>query len=208
MNFFNPDHFLWRFLAKLADLFFLSICWLVCSIPLITVGSASIALYDSVSHCLRHDEGGTYKRFFRTFRAEVKRGIALTLLWSVIAFVVSVGYQILYQSSSESSVFATVTIAYYVFLLIPVAMVCWIVALESRFVYSFSKLHQSATVLTFAKLPTSVAITALLLAGFELIIRFPFFLMFLPATVSYFQSWFIERVFQKIAPTSVPEETE
>ena len=121
MNFFNPDNSLWRFLGKLADLFLLSGCWLLCSLPLVTVGSASIALYDAVSHGLRHDEGGIYRRFFRTFRSELKRGIALTLLWTAIGLLLSFGYQILYQFGGADSVFATFTVVYY-FLLEKIAI--------------------------------------------------------------------------------------
>ena len=44
MRFFNPDNWLWRGFGRLADFFILSILWLVCSIPVVTIGAASIAL--------------------------------------------------------------------------------------------------------------------------------------------------------------------
>ena len=205
MNFFNPDNSLWRFLGKLADLFLLSGCWLLCSLPLVTVGSASIALYDAVSHGLRHDEGGIYRRFFRTFRSELKRGIVLTLLWTAIGLLLSFGYQILYQFGGADSVFATFTVVYYFLLAIPVALVCWIVALESRYVYSIAELHRIATILTFGKLPTSLAVVAMLLVGFELCVQLPFLLMVVPASLCYFQTWFVERIFAKLTPAETEE---
>ena len=44
---FNPDNDIWRFTAKLVDLFLLSVFWLVCSIPLFTIGPATSALYNT-----------------------------------------------------------------------------------------------------------------------------------------------------------------
>lgn len=205
MNFFNPENSLWRFLGKLADLFILSGCWLLCSLPLVTIGSASIALYDAVAHGLRRDEGDTYRRFFRTFRAELKRGICLTLLWAAIGLILSFGYQILYQLGGTNPGLATVTVVYYFLLAIPVAMVCWMIAVESRYVYAIPALLRTSAILTFGKLPTSLAVTALLLVGFELCVQIPFLLMILPATVSYFQSWFVERIFTQLTPSDTNE---
>ena len=55
---FNPDNDIWRFTAKLVDLFLLSVFWLVCSIPLFTIGPATSALYNTVVRCIR-GTGGT-----------------------------------------------------------------------------------------------------------------------------------------------------
>ena len=52
---FNPENDLWRITGKLVDLFLLSVFWLVCSIPLFTLGPATAALYHTVVRCIRGD---------------------------------------------------------------------------------------------------------------------------------------------------------
>ena len=53
---FNPQNRFWQTLDHFADLLILSLLWLVCSLPLITAGAASAALYDAVARCVRGGE--------------------------------------------------------------------------------------------------------------------------------------------------------
>ena len=46
-RFFNPDSLIWKPLGVLGDLVVLSLLWAVCCMPLVTVGPASAALYDT-----------------------------------------------------------------------------------------------------------------------------------------------------------------
>ena len=78
MNFFNSENWFWKGFGRLADYFILSFCWLLCSIPVVTIGTATIALYDAVAHCVRGREPDLAKRFFTTFKKELLRGILLT----------------------------------------------------------------------------------------------------------------------------------
>lgn len=196
-KFFNPDNWLWKGFGRLADYFLLSACWLIASVPLFTVGAASIALYDTVAHCIRQNEGQMYKRFFGTLRKELTRGIGLTVLWVIICFLLNMGYQLITQLAGAGSI---LSIAYFVTLFIPLGIICWLVAIESRFEYSFGELHRTAVLFTFAHLPATVAVTALLVVVVNVIVNFPFFLIFLPALLTQLQSVFIEKVFQKYMP--------
>lgn len=50
---FNPENDFWRLIEKLVDLFLLSVFWLVCSLPVFTLGPATAALYRTVVRCIR-----------------------------------------------------------------------------------------------------------------------------------------------------------
>ena len=45
-------------LTAVIDLVWAGILWLLCSLPVITLGAASTALYYSVVKCIRHERGG------------------------------------------------------------------------------------------------------------------------------------------------------
>lgn len=199
-GFFNPENFVWRFFGKIFDLFGLSCMWLLCSMPIVTVGTASIALYDTAAHCLRGSETNLAKRFFRTFKQELIPGILMTILWSAMAMVFWFGYQIVFQMGQADSSVAIFAVVYYFSLLIPVGILCWVITVESRFVYKFFQLHKMALYFTFAHLPTTVALIAMALVAVELCLDFPFLVIFVPGILVYFQSWFVERVFKKYIP--------
>ena len=200
-GFFNPENWLWRFFGKFYDFFLLSCLWVLCSIPLVTVGAASIALYDTAAHCLRGEEVHRSKRFFGTFKKELVPGILLTILWAAIGMLFWFGYQIVYQTAQANPQMAIFAVVSYVFLLIPVGVLCWIFAVQSRFVYPFFGLHKMALYFTFAHLPTTVALVLLALVTIEICVDFPFMVIFLPGILVFFQSFFIERVFKKYMPT-------
>ena len=203
-KFFNPENFLWRGFGRIADFMFLSICFLVSSVPLVTIPAAAIALYDAIARCVYGDEGHPYRRFFRTFKSELMRSIGLTVLWALVAFVLGAGYQVLFQLTQNSSL-GILTVVYYFFLAIPIGCFCWLIAIESRFVYTFGQLHKTALFFTFKHLPATVIITALGLATFEICFNMPFFLMLLPGICAYIQSIFVEKVFEKYLPKQEAE---
>ena len=62
-NLFRPDAFLWRWCSRILDIMVLSILWFFCSLPAVTTGAASAALYDAAVHGIRRDEPGAYARF-------------------------------------------------------------------------------------------------------------------------------------------------
>lgn len=199
-TFFNPDNWFWRGFGRMADYFILSICWLACCVPLITAGTACIALYDTVAHCFRFQEGDMTKRFFSTFRKELLRGVFLTLLWAAASLILNMGYQIICQLAEGSTPWTVFSIVYYVTLFVPLGVMCWGVAIESRFTHSLVSLHRTAFVFTFGHLLHTVAIVALLVLVLNILLNFPFFLMFLPAVLAHLQSVFIEKVFAKYMP--------
>mgnify|MGYP003297593394 CR=1 FL=1 len=128
------------------------------------------------------------------------------MVWGLLAFLLSIVYQVLFQRAAAGSVNNIAAIAFYFSLFIPVAIFCWVLSVESRFVYSFGQLHKVSFVFAFRYLPSTFAIVALGLLTFEVCVNMPFMLMLLPGFTAYFQSYFIEKIFVKYMPTR--EETE
>ena len=76
-RFFNPESGVWKPLGFFGDLVILSLLWCLCSVPLVTLGPATAALYDTVVHSMRRKEAPPFYRFFDTFRRELKEGVLL-----------------------------------------------------------------------------------------------------------------------------------
>lgn len=202
---FDYDSLFWRILSRISDYFLLSLLWMVCCIPIVTVPAASIALYDCVSRCIHGKQGGIYIRFFRTLWAELKRSVALALLWTVISALLTYCYLLLRQNAADSEGFQVVELVYTFSLIIPAAVLCWVIAVESRFVYGFGQLHKVAVIFTFAHLPHTAAITVLALLAVFLCLWFPVLLLILPCITAHLQSIFIEKVFVKYMPAETTE---
>ena len=94
-RFFDPEGLLWKPLGFVGELVTTSLLWGLCSIPLVTIGPATTALYDTVVHAILRKDDGLFSRFFATFRRELKTGVITTLLWVVIAALLYGLYRLL-----------------------------------------------------------------------------------------------------------------
>lgn len=70
--------------GKLWNVMVLSLLWLLCSLPVITIGASSSALYFSTVRCLREQKEDTLCRcFFRSFKSNLLQGIVAELIYIV-----------------------------------------------------------------------------------------------------------------------------
>ena len=194
---FNPDSWLWKPFGWLADLIVLSLLWAVCSLPVVTLGGATAALYDAVVHSFRRKESDYLYRFFTTLKAEWKRGILPTLLWGALLTLLYLGYrQFTARAVGDFAVMTAVGIL--VLLCIPVGIACWVFPILSRFEQDFPTLNKNAAKLALGHLPASFAM-ALSLYGCIWLTGWLLFLplLVLPASLMLFWSLFLEPVFKK-----------
>lgn len=204
-NLFNPDALLWRWCSRILDVMILSLFWLFCSLPVVTVGAASTALYDAAVHGIRRDEAGVYARFFRTFRRELKTAVPAALLWGAVLIVLLwAGQQVGVVIQDPGPVLAA-TAALVALLLFVLGTVSWLFPLLSRFTFSFGALNRTAGQFFIAYLPSSVLLALLLAVSAWTCFRFLFPVFFIPCTEALLASFLVERAFRKHLP---PEEME
>lgn len=77
-NFFNMDNGLFRALGKLADLMLLNILFLVCSLPIFTIGASFTAMYYVTLKLAENEEGYTPGAFLKSFKQNFKQA---TIIW-------------------------------------------------------------------------------------------------------------------------------
>ena len=161
-NLFNPDALLWRWCSRILDVMVLSILWFFCSLPAVTAGAASAALYDAAVHGIRRDEPGAYARFLRTFRRELKTGCLASLLWgAVIAAPLWGGTQIGRTIQEPGPVLAAAAVIA-ALLFFALGTACWMFPLLSRFEFSLGGLLRTAIQFFIVHLPSSLLLTLLL----------------------------------------------
>lgn len=78
MRFFDLSHPVWQAIGKAGSIMLLSVLWIVCSLPVITIGAASIALNRKVLDVLNASDNNLVKGYFSSFAAVFRR---VTLLW-------------------------------------------------------------------------------------------------------------------------------
>ncbi len=197
---FNPDNLFFRFTDRVLDLIVLSLLWVVCSLPVVTVGAASAALYYSCAKCLRHKEGGAYRSFFAAFRQNLRTGSAATAVFLLLALLLTVGYAVLERLAPD-----VFRVMYLVLLLLPIAVACCAFPLLSRFACTVGGLLATSLRLTLRHLPRMLALAALYVAGAALTLRlwYAAVVLLTPALCALLSTYLLEPVFRRYTP---PEE--
>ncbi|MCQ2521557.1 MAG: DUF624 domain-containing protein [Lachnospiraceae bacterium] len=99
MKFFSVDSPLYNFMRTLMNLFLLNLCFLIGSIPLVTIGTSALSVYDVTLRMVDDTEGYVIKQYIKAFKGNLKQGILLELvtlvcaaaMWMDIRFLVVMG---------------------------------------------------------------------------------------------------------------------
>ena len=81
---FKYDGFIVQTCNKIVDCIFLSLLWLVTSLPIVTLGAATTALYYATNNAIRYDREGVWRSYWRSFRSNFKQATAIWLLLLVV----------------------------------------------------------------------------------------------------------------------------
>lgn len=192
---FNPENGIYRSTEKLVDLFLLSVFWLVCCIPVVTIGPSTAALYNTVTRCIRGSERNSWGMFFRTFRASLKVGVLSTLSILPAAVILIFLQGLLYQTAGESTGYV-LYVAYQVFLLLPLGIFCYVFPVLSRFTFQTGGLLLNSSKLAIAHLPSTILLGMLLALAVWLCAYLPLVIIVLPALLALVQSVPLERIFR------------
>lgn len=99
-RFFNLDNVVFRTIDKIGKIFLLNVLWLVCSLPVFTMGAATTALiYSSMK--LKNNEGYWYVNFFHSFKENFKQSTALFFLYFIAGALLAADFMLGNQAKSS-----------------------------------------------------------------------------------------------------------
>lgn len=161
---FQQDNMFNAVMAKIFDLILLNILWLVCCIPIITIGASTTALYYMTMKMVRNQESGVVKGFFKSFRQNFRQSVPMTMLLLVFAGVLIADFHILSGSKSQgASIFYGVCVT---LLLIGGAIFSYAFPLLAKFENTVGKMMTNAAKIAVTHLPQTAVLVAINFAPF------------------------------------------
>ena len=80
-KFFDLESPIWRFMSKLVDMVFLTVIWVICCLPIVTIGAATTALYYVAMKMASDIEGYMWMDFFKAFKSNFRQA---TVIWMIM----------------------------------------------------------------------------------------------------------------------------
>ena len=146
MKLFNYDSPFSQVAMRAAASCYLNLLWFVCSVPLVTVGASTAALYAVTLKLVAGEDDHLTQRFFRAFRENFKQA---TVLWGValalgalLALDGYIVYHLRASSTGAAAVFWTLLLA-----LLIAAAVAYAIVLAYLFPLTASVANTSAAML-------------------------------------------------------------
>ena len=211
-NIFSPDSFLIKSLTLFCDLMYLNAMFLVCSLPIFTIGAAATALYAVLFKRIRGKDVKIGKTYFAEFKANFKQATLFWIPYLLIVVFLGADIYISHNILPEN----------YRFIQYPVSIVLFIIVWATVLVFPQMALFNSPTrqilknsaILGLVNFPIigmvfAIHIFILLIADLSAkwgVIVFSLMLFFGFAGLAWFFCIFYRRIFLKIMGDEFSEE--
>lgn len=97
MKLFSQDGILYKLITNFVDLLKINLLWLLFSLPIVTLGGATVAAYDVLLKMTRGEEGHIGRQFVAAFKKNFKTGIPYGLLLLFCIYVVWLDFSLFEQ---------------------------------------------------------------------------------------------------------------
>lgn len=101
MGIFKVDGPIYEFLRRFIDVVKLNFLWLIFSLPIVTMGAASVAVYSVTLKMAEDKEGYVGRDFVKAFKENLKQGISLGLITLVAIYVVYLNFSLFFAIESN-----------------------------------------------------------------------------------------------------------
>lgn len=197
-GFFSTEGPLISFLDKLGRIIILTLLWIVCCLPVFTIGASSTAFYYSMVKTVRYERSSGCKEFLKCFKRVFKQSIIPSLGFLVITAILIV--DILYWSNKNTTTAYISLNLCTVFLILLIPYCAFYFAIASRFKLKFKKSFEFTALMMLRALPVSFAILVSVLLMAFIIYVFYIAIIFVPGLVCFGFTYLFENVFKKYIP--------
>lgn len=207
---FNLDSPVMRFMSNVADLVALNLVWLVCCVPIVTIGPACTAMCYVARGIANGDAPPVLKTFFRAFRENFKQSLAVFL---ILLVPVCLGAAYLLMAASGGLDHIPVLKYLCVLAVVIIGFVCsYVYPLLAYFDNTTGNILRNAVLLPLANPFLALVVTALNLLPVLLLLINPglfakcviFWLLVGSALTAVVNAKMLGRLFQRFAPPEGP----
>lgn len=195
---FSINNPVWRCIDKLLGIFFLHILWLICSIPIITIGASTTAVYYVTLKMVHNQEGYIARSFFKAFKDNFKSATVIWLILLAVGGFIGVDLAVYMRSSSLSLVEMALLVMFFAAMVLFLLTGIYVFPLTARFENTVKATLFNAVIMAVKHLPLSILMfsgdAALLTVGF---LFFPPVLMLGFPLLAYYNSWFLIKIFDR-----------
>lgn len=203
---FKYDNLFFTILGKIMDILWVSLLWILFSIPIVTIGASSTALYYTIHKVVFNNEAYIVRTFVNSFKSNLKDSTIKWVISVILIAFLSVDI-ILVRSFAESGNIIAALIYPLLIILIFVVMCNFSVfSYSARFDDSIKASIYKSAVLVATNLGWMIFLLIILFMALYIIRFLLFFTILLPGAYCCLVHYVFEHIYKKIGWIEEEEE--
>lgn len=207
---FNFEGPVFTFLSRLADLFWLNLLFIVCCIPVITIGAATTALYYVTLKMAKDEEGYITRSYFKSFKENFKQATVIWIGFLVVGMIMMTDLRIVNGGNTAEILGSpalgnVIMVAVFLMGIVILMVGTYIFPILAQFDNTIKNTAKNAFLISIRHLPYTIAMLVITAIPVVLIWFFPalfILVLILFSATAYFNS----KLFNKIFVLYMPKE--
>lgn len=196
-SFFNYENGIMSKIARVADAVTLGVLWVLCSLPIFTIGASSAAFYYAYNNCIRQKMGYAWKTFFESFKSNFKQA---TKIWLLVLGILLIAVLDSYLLGLMEEAMVLIDLLRAVIIFLTLSCILWGLYLFpylSRFDVPSKAVMKNCTLIALANMPQSLLLLLLFAACAFGFVCLPILNLFIPSLYMCFANRIQEKIFRK-----------
>jgi len=202
-NLFSLDSPVMNFLNNLADMILLNIIYLICCIPVVTIGAATTALYTVTLKMNRKEYPAVVKSYFIAFRKNIKTSTLCWIPMVIAGIILFLNYRLL--GLLPGTLQFVIRIALIIMSLFYIMILLYLFPYIARFDNNVRNTFKNTIIISIVNLPMSLLMLALniviiivsLLTVQTMVIALTAAILIGFSVLAYLQSILFTKIFKK-----------
>jgi uncharacterized membrane protein YesL len=196
---FSLNGSIMNILSKISDICIISILWLLCCLPIVTIGASTTAAYYTFVKVVKRQSGTLLLEFFKAFRDNFKDSFLIRLLYLVMEGILIINICLMFQSleTTDFSFALEMFFIYIALLLLLISAEIYTYPVLSRFIMGRVQLVKFSFLIMLRHFPTTLLLNMLLIVTAAIMVIFPVGIIFMPGICLYGYSYLMEKILRK-----------
>lgn len=184
-------------MGKIADIVLVSMLWIVCSLPVVTIALSTSALYYAVVKGIRKERGTPTHEFLNFFKQNWRQGIKLGLLYIALGVLAAFNIYAVSRMDKSTMLYSIYQIESLWIALMFVFLSLFLFPVFSRFEYNAWDCVKTSLFIAVRHTVSSMFMGAAVIGTSFVTAKYPILAVFLPAFMLMVFSLRIEKIFRK-----------
>ena len=206
-RFFSSDSPVMNFLGRVADLVWLNILYIICCIPIVTIGASTSALYYVTMKMVADEEGYITKSFFKSFKENFKQATVIWLIILLAGTIFFMDFRIL--NAMEGTLGKVVYVLICAVAILFLFMTIYIFPLLAKFENTIKNSMKNAFLISIRHFPYTILLVIGVIAPFILIYfvtaLLPILFLGIFSLIAFYTSYIYRKIFSYYIPQEEAE---